>query len=419
MKRRLFISAGMSGTTALLASCMGLTNDSETQNNPDNSQNDPDSNQNDTDADQDGTDTEDSTPETTIVANRAPDGSRRSSRPDGPVYHTTEGTVHLFTWDEPTSQAHAVLYDEDERTDWGEGPDVHVYDTMDRPGASSGDVPSRVATQGTWDSYTGLPTLHSDAHSGTHATRVHNKDTIHKYRARFQETTEVFLSYCVKIPEGRSMPGTENPGEFPDQSVWKMAWFSHDDWWNDVDVIVPSWTPVPNIGSNSLDVDVWGNKEPDWWQWGEWVRFAFWLECGSNPESDPGRIRWQVVTEGEQTQVLADEEVPIMEGGEPPYAWKRLNLPGWAQNKDVSGDNVEVLYDDIYLATGANANARVELSDNDTYGDSTRIQLCEIRSWSSNRVSVVLRSGPLDSIRDSAIHLTTADERQAISMEVS
>jgi len=359
---------------------------------------------------------------TTLLARRGPDGSRLTSRPDGPLYHTTDGTVHLFTWDEPGPGARVVLSDEDETTDWGTGPDVHLYDRMERPGADVGDVPSLRATTGKWQlDHSDSPDLRADSHSGEFAVRIQDQNESSRLQTEFAETTEVFLSYCVKIPEGKSMPGTEQPGEFPDASVWKMAWLFHEDQSDDVDICLPTWTPILSIGGNSLhpEVDVLDAKEPDWWQWGEWLRFSFWLECGPDPTADDGRIRWQVVSEGEQTQVVADAEVPIMQGGDPPFAWRRLNVPGWAQNKNVSGENVEALYDDIYVATGPNSNARLELSNSLEYGASTRIQLCDVRSWDSNRVSAVLEKGSLDSVENAVIHLTTAEEQQAVSMEVN
>jgi len=366
---------------------------------------------------------------TTLVAARAPDGSRLTSRPDGPVYHTNDGTHHLFTWNEPAPGARAVLYDEDDTTDWGEGPDIHLYDRMERPDAEVGDVPSLRGTTGEWQlDYNGSPDLRSDSHSGEFAARIQKQREIRRFRTEFDETTEVFLSYCVKIPEGKAMLGAEEPGEFPESSVWKMSWLFHDDTQDgeDVDICLPSWTPKLSISGNSLNPAIQSMPvgEPDWWQWGEWLRFSFWLECGDPPRTADGRIRFQVVAEGEGTQVVADAEVPVMEGGVSPYTWQRLNIPSWSDNRDDSGEDtnaekVEALYDDIYVATGANSNARIELSDSTDYGASTRMQLCDIRSWSSNRVSATLRKGSLDSVENATLHLTTAEERQAVSMEVS
>ncbi len=358
--------------------------------------------------------------EATLVAARAPDGSRLTARPDGPVYHSSEGTTHVFTWDEPGPCARVVLYDEDETTHWGGGPNTHIYDTMERPNAAAGDVPRRIAPHGKWDRYSGLPELHSNSHSGEFSARIQDKNSGRKFKARFEETTEVFLSYALKIPDGKAMLGGEESGEFPESSVWKMAWLFNEDTSDDVDICLPSWTPSLSIGGNSLnpDVAIDDNKKPAWWLWGEWMRFSIWLECGDDPANDPGRIRFQVVAEGEQTRVVADGEDEIMSDGEPPYAWKRLNILGWSQNKNVSGDNVEALYDDIYLATGADANARVELTDNSVYEDSTRMQLCKVRSWSDNRVSAVLNKGSLDAVEGSTIHLTTADEQQVVSMDI-
>jgi len=360
--------------------------------------------------------------ETTIVANQAPDGSRLTTRSDGPVHHTQDGTVHLFTWDEPGPGARAVLYDEDERTDWGAGPDVHVYDTLERPDADAGEKPSLDATYGEWARWKGSPELAPDGHSGAVSLRVQDQRSSQGFKALFEETTEVFLSYCVKIPEGKAMPGGDDPTDYPDASTWKMAWLFHDDTQagEDVDICLPSWVSKPVIGGNNID-GVRASSDPVWWQWGEWMRISFWLESGQNPAEDDGRFRLQVVTEGEETHVVFDRERPVMKGGTPPYTWKQLNIPGWADatKEGASADNVEALYDDIYLATGDNANARLELTDDVSYGDSTRMQLCTVRSWDSNRVAAILQTGSLDAPKDAAIHLTTADEETVVSLEVS
>jgi hypothetical protein len=39
--------------------------------------------------------------------------------------------------------------------------------------------------------------------------------------------------------------------------------------------------------------------------------------------------------------------------------------------------------------------------------------------WESNRVTGVLRTESLDSVAGSAVHLTTADEQQAVSMTLN
>jgi len=77
--------------------------------------------------------------ETTVAARRAPDGSRHTAHPNGPAYHEQDGTVHLVVWDEPCPGACVVLSDEDESADWGGGPDIHLYDRMERPDAEAGD----------------------------------------------------------------------------------------------------------------------------------------------------------------------------------------------------------------------------------------------------------------------------------------
>lgn len=70
-------------------------------------------------------------------------------------------------------------------------------------------------------------------------------------------------------------------------------------------------------------------------------------------------------------------------------------------------------------ATGDDASARLELSEGADYDTSTRVQLCTVRSWSSDRVSAVLRQGSLDSVENAAVHLTAADETQVVSMKMN
>lgn len=63
----------------------------------------------------------------------------------------------------------------------------------------------------------------------------------------------------------------------------------------------------------------------------------------------------------------------------------RVKFPGWFSDK---GRPFDAYYDDIYVAVGDNAFARVELSDAESHASSVKNVVMPVISWSGNNIEV-------------------------------
>lgn len=174
-------------------------------------------------------------------------------------------------------------------------------------------------------------------------------------------------------------------------------------------------TPMINDGAN-----------PAYWSWDKWVRFTYYLKAdAANPSTVNGLLRQHVLSNGVQYQKVVNDR-PIFAEGTVPFQWQELHVPAWAREGEYqdgkagarTGVNVKTLYDDIYMASGAGAAARVELSDASTLAASTKRAFCEHVSWAAGEIVVKIRPGDLNLSGSVWAHITLADDSTSYSVQV-
>lgn len=69
-----------------------------------------------------------------------------------------------------------------------------------------------------------------------------------------------------------------------------------------------------------------------------------------------------------------------------------MTMPGWWGNGNNTSN--QATYDDVYLAIGPNAAARVEIGDAPTYAASKRLAIMTPQSWSNGTITATVRMGP-------------------------
>lgn len=90
------------------------------------------------------------------------------------------------------------------------------------------------------------------------------------------------------------------------------------------------------------------------------------------------------------------------EGVSYPY-WDRIKFNAWTR----SGDNpVKRLYDNIYVAVGDNANARVVIADAEDLNNATRLVHLLPITWEDDRILAEIPE--LDGSREQFVHVITA-----------
>ena len=146
-----------------------------------------------------------------------------------------------------------------------------------------------------------------------------------------------------------------------------------------------------------------GLKTGAWWSWNGWMRVAQWYKAGTNPTADIGSAFLQALTENAAQRSYAGA---TLDGANRPTTlfatsngnnvpqFDRINVPGWV----YVNAGVEPVYDDVYVATGPNARARVEIGTgcaDGVYSSCTNLSLATINSWSDRSISASVRAGSL------------------------
>jgi hypothetical protein len=85
--------------------------------------------------------------------------------------------------------------------------------------------------------------------------------------------------------------------------------------------------------------------------------------------------------------------------------WTRFNIPGWF----VGGTNVRAIYDDIYVATGQNARARVVIGNAQNYASCTKTALLIPNSWTNSSISAEFYPGEFQFGENAYLFVIDAD----------
>ena len=121
-------------------------------------------------------------------------------------------------------------------------------------------------------------------------------------------------------------------------------------------------------------------------------RVSTWLKAdAANPETE-GYTWIQWLSAKTDPAFVRDYDRPVFNGSATlptSYKWTQLNVPGWYGN---SLNNPGGVYDDVYLATGANAAARVEIGDASEYEDCTELSIMPSVSWADSEIKVIVKT---------------------------
>lgn len=117
------------------------------------------------------------------------------------------------------------------------------------------------------------------------------------------------------------------------------------------------------------------------WTAGEWKRFTVHVKGGSGV-GDASVVLYELsasTLEGRQEVKLNVTGTNILH----PEGWfGSININGYARDTARSHPT----FDDVYIATGGSANARVELGDHEDYDACTKLSILTATHWSSNQL---------------------------------
>lgn len=199
---------------------------------------------------------------------------------------------------------------------------------------------------------------------------------------------EAFISYSVKVPQGKTFSGASKPREFPDISSWKFSWLmlgANGFQNSDFDICIPSHVGSGNflIGGNDGNL-TWLRNGKEWWDWDNYNHFS--SHIAFNNKISPSEISYEFNISNSVTYYGTSGTAPTSRFNSKRFGFDRLQLPGWWGNGDLK--NFEALYDNIYVAVGENSLARIVLSSKEMISDSDEVITVAANEWKNNQISI-------------------------------
>lgn len=216
----------------------------------------------------------------------------------------------------------------------------------------------------------------------------------------------VYMSFWIYVPAGKDIPGTSQG--IPN---WKIFWLSTDDYFQNDYTSTVLTNSIPDttgnyyfgtsVGNGSQDRAGIGWK-PLYLTKGRWARQEKYLVASTSSGylqdwyMDSSRARYSVGTANGRT----------IDNGT--TGWQYIHFPGFGRYDS----NSQTYYDDIYVATGPGALARVEIGNASTYSSCTNLAVCTPTSWSNTSIDATVRAGSFSS---GTAYLYVIDSEGAVS----
>jgi hypothetical protein len=277
---------------------------------------------------------------------------------------------------------------------FGTGPNVVLFDDFNS--GTDGNTISSTAVVGSWSTAVGK-VFADDLLSGGKGMRVVDVDQLSSV-VTFTATDEVFISFIGYVPDGYYFPYATAEETYPDLSSLKSVWlmytgvgYAHYD---DPDVYLCSWggSHWYTVSSNDTPISSFDTANACGWLWDTPIRWSFWAK--GNGMTVAGSDGMFQTTNGiKQINRCYTEYKAWFAPTNTTYAWDRINFVGYIRT--TTGTNF--VEDDIYVATGDNAQARVEIGNAATYTECTRLTLVTTGaagdSWDSDEITATIREG--------------------------
>jgi hypothetical protein len=279
------------------------------------------------------------------------------------------------------------------------GPNVVLFDNFEKgtvgqsikTGAGS-------ATIGQWNSIDNGDVKYSSdtPHSGSQVFKANDplsptcadapNDAIH---ALLPNATELYVSWWMYVPTGVPYPGETGYGTTCAGLNWKTVWLemggttSHD---QDFVVLGNPSSPGTWIltGNNAIYQSPWLTV-PEVTK-GQWMHFK-WYEKGGTASNGIEKI-WKLTSNG-LSNFLNATNITNMSSGQ--YR-SQIDINAYVR-KHSSGTSPVQLFDDVYVATGPTAQARIEIGNNSSYASCTNLTLATPTNWTDTQITATFRAG--------------------------
>lgn len=203
------------------------------------------------------------------------------------------------------------------------------------------------------------------------------------------QNSDILISWWQYMPTNRDVPGTNNSADGGPN--WKWFWIGdqNDNWPWGSDYV----TTCLNASCSSTlgviaanDTQAPSRDDGTWYtplfSKGVWMRVTVAMRNATS-----GGYIWNQEIDGSSHIVpfnLTNQQTAHSDD-----PWNALIIPGFGR-LDSNG----IIYiDDVYVATGAGARARVEIGNASTYSASTKLAFITPTSWNSSQIKAIVQQG--------------------------
>lgn len=295
----------------------------------------------------------------------------------------------------------------------GTGPNVVLFDNFESgsPGSVIGS-----ATYGSWigdtrniytsdDGYSGsksmiaetYPNLKSNITAGKKGSGPHGLET-------FQE---VFFTSAIK--DLGNMPGaggtpTSYGTDSNSKDMWLMLGHRGDNtdkpgMGNDMYIVAHTGGGHGIVSGNNGGIR-WFVGIDDYWQFKAWNRHSFYAKADPSDPYGKGIAKLSVINGKGNFLRSRSSGLITQKSGVIPF-WDRVKFAGWYR----WGSDMHRVMDDIYMAIGPGAQARVEVCDKPTYEQCTMAGILVPTSWQSGRIQATYYGSPISNPSDAYLYV--------------
>lgn len=280
------------------------------------------------------------------------------------------------------------------------GPNILLFDDFEL-GSNGTNMSDRVrnAQVGTWRDVSAnitpyYPTYSNlQAHSGSLALRQNwGSGSGQQEGARWASPTstsvftKIYFSFWTYLPAGQNVPGAGGPYG----PNWKVWWLSTNDYFqndyaSEIVTNPPSETSIAYV-DGTTNRAYYGYASFRFTK-GIWLRWEGYLTASASA----GSVYLWHTDSGQARNLFGSSTGRTIDNGT--TGWQYIHFPGFGRYDN----NSNTYYDDIYIATGEGALARVEIGNQPTYSTCTNLAVCTVNSWNSTSINATVRNGSFSS----------------------
>lgn len=294
------------------------------------------------------------------------------------------------------------------------GPNILIFDDFE--GGTNGaniKIGAGSATIGDWTSVTYItptPPKYSNAHSLSGSLAFRGDATASYGTTAFKmgfTTSDIFVSYWYYFPTTSDWPCLDG-GNCNNKIVWVTGSGTTDD-----DRVIPTNAPANKTTNNSFYM--FGNDSsgetslspPLNMSKGKWYRF--WSYLHGTGDATGHEELW-VASPSSEANIAAAA---------------RVNRTGQIWNSTFDGFNRVMIngfnrpcndctesaptFDDVYVAIGTGARARVEIGDAATYAACKNLSITTVTSWGDTSITATIRQGSFPNFNNAYLYVIDAN----------